>query len=648
MLDEHGLPRIVTLIDSSGTTNKFYHRAAQHMLGEMLLRDFFKKYNNIEDAEVPDLINDLHAQLPILKRTELGSPPCEISFFLLACMHPNAYKFFYDMISQWLIPGKKINVLLVLAVDFKMPDLSDQVYTSCEVILHIENIEDMEAIKKNLSTIEAEICLGIKSRYHAQRILEIKGLKADEKTALIHEHLADLLKRLPDQLDLDLISEMQHILVICNEDFKLQREFRHLSRIICVHYLFRKELRRLVCLSPQKRHISLKVLRTRIHTPEGVKTVLGLIVGVNFLKENELFEEQHLIKAIQHYIPNIKLVEGSFFSNKGLRDSIATLYIEVEKTTGGEFSAYEIQCLRKELPADLKDRIQQLMHPIFMPQNEEEVMRNILTLSNQLKFIRDIPQVIITFDQQTDEDVVFSVILLRILKPQSLPIESLLDPVKERMGYRIDRVKLIGSLRGRCRYQKEANVFHVSFPKRDFLRHDHSLDLQKVRQEVVNKLSEAIGDFRDYNGGMISKQNEVFCELRNLLWDLGKEHEHLLENFFYAMRPVVMRTIVEPTALATLFRMLLEAIDVSFFKSEHGSFLFKEDDRYTYVILSSEDADIKEEVDRALKRLDVLSLEIASTFVKVYDMPYVGFILRSDDVAMKNNFKALLASYSNA
>ena len=56
------------------------------------------------------------------------------------------------------------------------------------------------------------------------------------------------------------------------------------------------------------------------------------------------------------------------------------------------------------------------MHPIFMPRNEEEVMRNILSLSNQIRYIKDPQQVFITFDEQTNAHLFFTVILVRILK----------------------------------------------------------------------------------------------------------------------------------------------------------------------------------------------------------------------------------------
>ena len=117
-----------------------------------------------------------------------------------------------------------------------------------------------------------------------------------------------------------------------------------------------------------------------------------------------MFDKTHLLKAIQNYIPSAQAVENSFFANRRGSEHICTLYLELEKINGDEFTGNEIRMLRQELPNDLKDRIEHLMHPVFMTRNEEEIIRNILSLSNQIKFLRDIPQVFISFDEQTHAD----------------------------------------------------------------------------------------------------------------------------------------------------------------------------------------------------------------------------------------------------
>ena len=78
-----------------------------------------------------------------------------------------------------------------------MPELSHDIYTLCEVIIRIEKREELEEIQRNLPIIESEVKLGMASSYYASRILEIKGLSSDEKTAMIQEHIAYIIKRLP-------------------------------------------------------------------------------------------------------------------------------------------------------------------------------------------------------------------------------------------------------------------------------------------------------------------------------------------------------------------------------------------------------------------------------------------------------------------
>ena len=125
----------------------------------------------------------------------------------------------------------------------------------------------------------------------------------------------------------------------------------------------------------KKRHLSLKVFRGQIRTLEGPRHIIGLIVAVNFLKEKEVFEKRHLLKAIKNYIPGVQAIENSFFESRRGAESVCTLYIEIEKTSGEEFSDEELRVLRRALPLDLKDRIEHLMHPVFMPRNEEEILR---------------------------------------------------------------------------------------------------------------------------------------------------------------------------------------------------------------------------------------------------------------------------------
>lgn len=637
MLPSICIPKITTSFDcpEGDENNALYCEAIYNILKRILPQEVFTFWEADADFQA-DQREHFHALLPLVCHKMSDEVPANISFYALYKYHPNAFKFFFEMISRWLVPGKRLNVVLVYATDFCMPEIGNDLYTLCEVMIHVDNLVDLQEIQYNLPIIETEARLGVESSYYARRILEVKGLSPDEKTAMIQDYIAYLVRRLPKDFDLDVMTEMQHVLVMCRDDFKAARESRHLSRIISIHYLFRKSLREEVRLAPEKRHLSLKLFRARLHLPEGEKNVLGLLVGVNFLKDQEIFEKKHLLTAIQNYIPNAQAVEDSFFANRRGTENICTLYIEIEKNSGEDFSSEEINQLRRELPVDLKDRIEHLMHPVFMPRNEEEIMRNVLSLSNQIKYMRDIPQVTITFDEQTYTSLFFTVILVRVMKPGAASIQDLFKTSGTVLGYIHDRCKSLGYLRKK--YLKEATVFRLKLPKERFLRRDHSIDLNKARQFVLTELSRIIGDVRDFNGGMISKQNELLCAVRDLLGENIKFNDLLLENFFYSLTPVTMRTVMAPSALKTLFLMQLESIESGFFNGEGYSLKMRTDPNFVYVMIKAQNRSIKEELSRIFTKLQVPSSDLANSYVKVYDTPYIGYVYRCDDLQKQRQF----------
>jgi hypothetical protein len=630
------LSPVVTLFDTADgdeIINQYYRDAILRILSKILPSDFFmaEGTNEATQAKRKSIFREL---LPLIALSNVDSFPGNISFFALSKYRSNSFKFFFEMISRWLVPGQRLNVVLVFASDFRLCELSDEVYTICEVMIRVENAAALEDIRRYFPIIQAEIALGIDSAFYAQRILDVKGLSADEKTASIQDFIAFLVKRFPNAYDLDVFTEMQHFLVTCRDDFKAARRSRHLSRIISIHYLFRKSIRDSIKKKPQQRFLSFKIFRARIYTPTGSKRILALLIGINFLRDQETFDAKHIIKGVQHYIRSAQLVENSFFVNKTGTDNISTLYLELEKKDGTDFSPAEIRKLRKELPSDLKNRIEYKLHPIFMPRNEEEIMRNILILTEQIRYLRDIPQVFITFDEQAHSHLFFTVILARVLKTDSLSIQDLFAQTETFLEYVHDRVKITGYIRKK--YAKQATVFRVKLPKDIFLRADHSIDLYKARQTVVAELSRIVGEIRDYNGGMISKQHELLTRIRDLLVDQGNYDELLLENFFYSLAPVVIRAVLDPRAFKTLFVMLVEGLRE--YKQEGYYVKFYAEPFNIFALIICEDTKIKNALNKAIQELHIPSMELASAYAKANGHACMGYICCPKNEHMKGHF----------
>jgi hypothetical protein len=608
----------------------------------------------------PQLLNDLSLQglrqeerhkrfnqeLPILTCSAVQSVPFNRSFFVLCRYRPNAFKFFFEMISRWLVPGKRLNVVLIYASDFRIEELGADLYTLCEVMIRLEHQDELDAVTHHLPIVESEIKLGVQSAYYARKILEVRGLSADEKTAQIQAHIAHLVKRLPKIFDADVFTEMQHHLVICRDEFKDERSVRHLSRLISIHYVFRKLLNEALRNAPNRRHVLLKLMQAHIHTAQGRKRVLGILVGISFLKDKEVFEERHLLMALQNHLSVVQLVPGSYTGIRRGSEQVRTLYLEIVKSDGSDFTAAEMAFLTRTLPEDLKGRIEHPMHPLFNPRNEEEIMRNVVALTKQLKSSRDLPQVYISFDEQSYTHLYFIVIFVRVLKEGDPSIEPLFRMKNSRCEYIHDKCRPVGFTRKK--HPKEATIFRLKLDKESFLRQDHSIDLCQARDCVVRELEQVVGEVRDYNGGMISKQSRLLNGLRQLVQQDKKVDSFLLDNYFYSLHPVIMRSVMEPAALKTLYLLMLAVVEKGIPRTERARIAFREDAEFLYAGVITEDKSLSEAINEAIRDLRIATTSLATAHISPAEALCIGFVYRCDNAARRHAFCSALQTFAGA
>jgi hypothetical protein len=214
----------------------------------------------------------------------------------------------------------------------------------------------------------------------------------------------------------------------------------------------------------------------------------------------------------------------------------------------------ECDRLKGVLPVEIEARIERLMHPVFMPRNEEEVMRNILTLAKQIKMVGDLPQMMISFERQSEKGLLFTVIVVRLKTGVSVVVESLLTNTP----LVLEKKKEVGVLRKKT--PKEAVVCRVEIPLENCLRKDFSVDFLQARKAVAQQVEQIFGPVRDFNGGMIAKQRENFVALQRLLEGKGEAHFLTLQNFFYALSPAQFSATLDPKILEKLFLLFLTAL----------------------------------------------------------------------------------------
>jgi len=592
-------------------------------------------HNCFKDKETtPDLIEQ---KLPFVSFSHTKEAPSIFTIDCLGFYRSDVTKFLYEMISRWLVPGQKLVIEAFSVNRFKFFEIEKEIYFSAKVVISIETQNQLALIEYNEPTITKEIKLGLESFYHAKRILEIKGLSIDEKTSYIQEKITALIHRFPQQFDYDLYPLMQKFLLESSEEYKKGRGPDLLAQVIYTLYVFMHRLQANVEEVSRKRHLFLKVIRSKIQTLFGEKNVIGFFVGVNFLKENEIFDKRHLIKAVQKHFSEMEAIDSSYFGQSNDEERLSVFYIEMKKEGVNDLTDQDIRYLRKELEKDLKGCIESLVRPVFMPRNEEEVMKYIVTLSGQIKVVRDLPQVVISFDEQTDRDLFFTIILVRPFLPDTPILEEILQISGGMIEIGIEKVKQVGFIRKRI--PKQAAILKVRLSNLPFLRDDFVVDLYKARQKIVKHLTEILGEIRDYNGGMIAKQMEVFLSFEQIMKQHGEQNHYLLENFFHSLYPVESRSVVHIDCLKIfflLFRNLLHSDNPSL------SYLQKSEKRSAFICLKIYDFKRKKTLLESVQKLKIPNSQLVQLLLSIQDTAYVGFIYFSDSKEEQKTFLAFI------
>lgn len=609
-----------------------------HILGQNLERGYvLDQVRHILEKVLPGDGNSLRDKpLPIVMFSPCDTPPFPLSIYLLCPYRPDAGKFFYEMVTSWLIPGRKVNIEMFFVTDFKFYAVEKEIYTIGEAIVRIKDDRDYRIIQETIEAFQRETSLGLCSPYHANRILEIKGVSLDEKTALIQEKIVQLLARFPHQIDYDIFSFMQQFIISSSRKFKECRSYRYLTKVICTLYVYFQSIKGSVDQVESKRYLHCKTVKAKIETPFGEKSVMGLFVALNFLHRYEVFEKTHLLKAIQRYLKGIKIVEDSYFLYQPPGERMLTFYMEIEKEAGEDFEAREVALLQKHLLGHLNHCVEQLVRSVFMPRNEEEVMKYIVTLSKQVQYIRDLPQVVISFEGQLNGEISFTVVLVRPLTAFTKPVEQLLKNYQGEVKFELERVKRIGFIRRK--YPKEAVVLRVRIQEKGFFREDHSLNLYKGRQRVVKEVEQLFGEIRDFNGGLLAKQMEVYAALKGALQEEGVSYPELLENYFHSLYPLELRGIFPLSALVKLYLMFQGALC----HDDIPKLFVEKDESNLFLMLSLQETAVKKTIVKRVEEFKIPPSHLIKFQMAHEGKEYLGYVfLSSSPLEMDIFLKAI-------
>lgn len=535
-----------------------------------------------------------------------------------------------SIIKGYLVLGKHTNILSMQSLFFHWNFFPDKSFLIMEIRALIENGKDLNRAIANLPSLSTQITSSLKNPEVLNKFFSQRPILQDFKCAQVHRELVLLIEKFPHLFNTDLFLEMGRLFSLCSPSFFDPRPSRLITKTLAFHYLMRTNLQRLLSLYPEKRHLEIRYVKTELNFRFGSKPVLGLIIALSPLDKHEFFEESHIQQAAQFLLPETGIVKGSFYVYQGLEDPICMLYIELEKKNGSRFSQEELVILKQGLEEELKRRIEKLVPSIFMTRNEEEIMRSILLLSQELQYLSDLPQAMISLDSQTTTDLFFTIILVRLLKPGQPPLIKNFELLKSQAEFLPDRIQQIGFLRKS--HPKEANVFHLRIPKdSSLLRVDYSVNFYLARGRAAAILSQAIGPFRDYNGGMILKQGELLYQFKDAFPEITLKNPEILENFFFSLNPIEIQATLPLPSLETLFQLFLEAKNAELQQKEHYFLKIEEKKGQLFAMVRFQDTSFKDELYASLIRHEFWAKSLIHNSVVIHGSLYTGIIFSQTD-----------------
>lgn len=327
----------------------------------------------------------------------------------------------------------------------------------------------------------------------------------------------------------------------------------HFFRLVLSIYTLQKQLQHAMAFSPSVRHLRSHWMPVDLFFPFSSKKALGCLVGFNIMNRYELFDEENILLALQKHLPQLRLVKESVYCHASQHKDLKIFYFEVEKRDDELFTLAERKMLKNSLEEKIKNSIQLLSPSVFTGLNEEETYKNILALNREIESVDDLPQAHITLDQQSGKGIIFRIILVYVTPYHRFSLkERFFDAT-----FISERVLTVRHLDHR---PIEAHIFRLVLPRDvSCLRSDGSLDYYCAREKVVRYMQAAVGEFRDFNGGILLKQQELFRAFEKQFPEEKLENPEFLAVFFYTLMPLEKRIVLQQNSLCTLFSYFLKS-----------------------------------------------------------------------------------------
>ncbi len=457
---------------------------------------------------------------------------------------------------------------------------------------------------------------------------------------LVYKKLHKWLTRFSDSTDPSIFHDLLLFYLLSTKKFLDHRNSSHLFRLVFLINRVHKKLLAATTLFPHRRHLEVRLLPTSLVFPFSSKPVLGCLIGFNILDRNELFDEENVLLALQKHLPELRLVKDSIYSHASQYLDQKIFYLEIEKKDGTTFSSSERKLLKTRLDEKVKYSIQKLAPPVFAKSNQEELYKNILVLSQEIECLEDLPQASISLDHQTGKEIVFSVTLVYISLFHHFHLKEYFTDCLF-VSEHVTIVKYIQE-----NHPVEAYIFRLHLPRdASLVRTDGSFDFYAARRKVSDLIKSAIGEFRDFNGGLIIKQQELLQELKASYPEINAQNPDLIDSFFYALIPLQKQAVLQKEIISALFNYYLQNRNEKLPESSPYSFKIHHQKSLTFVTVRGEDSSLITTISAILQGPSFQTVDFAYNFLNTLDGVFFNCVfLKADSLDAQSCLEALRQS----
>lgn len=508
---------------------------------------------------------------PLMWSIPSAGETCQVTLYCLGPFQNRFFKYFYEYCIRICHPDK-VDPVSLSAVDFAIPyKESPKRLTLCQICIELPSCQLVKTVEKRLLKSSSFLKLG-------QFTLSLEGLNEVEKESWEEEHRQKLYELLSQtfgkipQVETQLItSKLQQLLASTPRTFLYERSAKHVVDLAVQMAYFQ-----------HKAQGSEKTTKRKTWVHHRARWILGYkkpqkvecwLITLNFLKANEVLEERHFLQILRILGPGLQRL--SFFTTfKDPESKLVHYYIEVDSN---EFTSQRkrLPSLKYWLCTEVLSRIERKPLAVFTARNEEESIKWLTTLSKELTSKHDIAQIALLFHNQSDDKLLFHLLSARACQSDTPSLEHLLSAaaLEHDVRFQFDKLKKIEG----AYFTKELCLVEIEVSKAPFLREDFSVNTQKARHWLLKGLQNLLGPLRDFNGGLMAKQQEIFENLEaSIISSPLNTNLILFEDLFFNLQPTPMVSTFEPQLLLQWLSVLVQKRSQSLGGSSSERLIFEQ------------------------------------------------------------------------